>query len=112
MQETERVIALALVLCGMTAVVAAGAACCRCCVRARVARPRGAATTARSIATSLTELERDVARGLIGEAEAQSARLEIERRLLAAAAPAGGHRAGATAGAAAGATPAQNLAQP
>ena len=33
----------------------------------------------------LRELERDVARGLIGEAEARSARLEIERRLLAAA---------------------------
>jgi cytochrome c-type biogenesis protein CcmH len=33
----------------------------------------------------LKELERDIARGLIGEAEAQSARLEIERRLLAAA---------------------------
>jgi len=32
----------------------------------------------------LRELERDVARGLIGAAEAQSARLEIERRLLAA----------------------------
>ncbi len=32
----------------------------------------------------LAELERDVARGLIGAAEAQSARLEIERRLLAA----------------------------
>lgn len=33
----------------------------------------------------LKELDRDVTRGLIGEAEAQSARLEIERRLLAAA---------------------------
>ena len=33
----------------------------------------------------LKELERDIARGLIGETEAQSARLEIERRLLAAA---------------------------
>ena len=33
----------------------------------------------------LRELDRDIARGLIGEAEAQSARLEIERRLLAAA---------------------------
>lgn len=33
----------------------------------------------------LRELERDIVRGLIGEAEAQSARLEIERRLLAAA---------------------------
>ena len=32
----------------------------------------------------LDELERDVARGVIGGAEAQSARLEIERRLLAA----------------------------
>lgn len=32
----------------------------------------------------LKELERDLARGLIGEAEAQSARLEIERRLLVA----------------------------
>src|SRR5271157_6054153 len=32
------------------------------------------------------ELERDVARGVIGAAEAQAARLEIERRLLAAAA--------------------------
>ncbi len=36
----------------------------------------------------LRELERDIVRGLIGEAEAQSARLEIERRLLAAAAAA------------------------
>ncbi len=36
----------------------------------------------------LQELERDVARGLIGAAEAQSARLEIERRLLAVAAAA------------------------
>jgi cytochrome c-type biogenesis protein CcmH len=34
----------------------------------------------------LKELERDVARGLIAEAEARSARVEIERRLLAAAA--------------------------
>ncbi len=33
----------------------------------------------------LKELDRDIARGLIGETEAQSARLEIERRLLAAA---------------------------
>lgn len=33
----------------------------------------------------LKELDRDIARGLIGEAEAQSARLEIERRLLGAA---------------------------
>ena len=33
----------------------------------------------------LRELERDVARGLIGAAEAGAARLEIERRLLAAA---------------------------
>jgi cytochrome c-type biogenesis protein CcmH len=34
----------------------------------------------------LEELQRDVARGVIGAAEAQAARLEIERRLLAAAA--------------------------
>ena len=31
----------------------------------------------------MSELERDVARGLIGEREAQSARLEIQRRMLA-----------------------------
>ncbi len=57
----------------------------------------------------LDELERDVARGVIGGAEAQAARLEIERRLLAAVAPpervagAGPRRAsGATQGKAAG----------
>ncbi|CAH2600198.1 Cytochrome c heme lyase subunit CcmH [Rhodovastum atsumiense] len=32
----------------------------------------------------LKELDRDIARGVVGEAEAQTARLEIERRLLAA----------------------------
>jgi cytochrome c-type biogenesis protein CcmH len=37
----------------------------------------------------LAELEREVARGLLPESEAASARLEIERRLLAAAGPAG-----------------------
>ncbi|MFI5018461.1 MAG: c-type cytochrome biogenesis protein CcmI [Dongiales bacterium] len=37
----------------------------------------------------LAELEREVARGLLPETEAASARLEIERRLLAAAGPAG-----------------------
>ncbi len=36
----------------------------------------------------LKEVERDVARGLIGEAEAHAARLEVERRLLAVAAAA------------------------
>jgi cytochrome c-type biogenesis protein CcmH len=36
----------------------------------------------------LSELEREVARGLLPESEAASARLEIQRRLLAAAAPA------------------------
>ncbi len=42
----------------------------------------------------LDELERDVARGVIGGADAQAARLEIERRLLAAAtAPAQRRRA-------------------
>jgi cytochrome c-type biogenesis protein CcmH len=34
----------------------------------------------------LSELDRDVARGLIGEREAQAARLEIQRRMLASAA--------------------------
>jgi len=37
----------------------------------------------------LAELEREVARGLLPETEAAAARLEIERRLLAAAGPAG-----------------------
>jgi cytochrome c-type biogenesis protein CcmH len=47
----------------------------------------------------LDELERDIARGMIGGADAQAARLEIERRLLAAAttsaAPAGAAPGGA-----------------
>jgi len=56
----------------------------------------------------LDELERDVARGVIGGAEAQAARLEIERRLLAAdAAPgaAAGTGQGASREAASGAAP-------
>jgi len=50
--------------------------------------PEGASVTARAHAFSrqqLTELEADVERGLIGEEEAQLARKEIERRVLAAA---------------------------
>jgi len=38
----------------------------------------------------LAELERDIARGVIGQAEAQASRLEIERRLLASVTPRGG----------------------
>ena len=50
----------------------------------------------------LKEIDRDVARGLIGTTEATSARLEIQRRMLAAppadAAPLGGHSSVLTAG--------------
>ncbi len=38
----------------------------------------------------LAELERDIARGVIGQAEAQASRLEIERRLLASVTPRSG----------------------
>jgi len=54
-------------------------------LRAHRALPGRAGYDAAVYRDQLKELERDVARGLIGEAEAQSARLEIERRLLAAA---------------------------
>ena len=42
----------------------------------------GRRTTSKSIATSLRELDRDAARGLIGAAEAEEARAEIARRIL------------------------------
>ena len=46
--------------------------------------PRAAAATA-GLSGSVGEIDRDRAAGLIGEAEAKSARVEISRRLLAAA---------------------------
>jgi cytochrome c-type biogenesis protein CcmH len=52
-------------------------------VRARAQPQRGAFDRA-VYRDQLKELERDIARGLIDEQEAASARLEIERRLLAA----------------------------
>jgi cytochrome c-type biogenesis protein CcmH len=52
----------------------------------------------------LDELARDVARGVIGGAEAQAARVEIERRLLAAGS-APGSALGSTPGSAPGAAP-------
>jgi len=54
--------------------------------RAPAAAERGAFDRA-VYRDQLKELERDVARGLIDEPEADAARLEIERRLLAADAP-------------------------
>lgn len=46
----------------------------------------------------LAEVERDRQRGLIGEAEAEAARLEIERRILRLTRPQGGEPAEASAG--------------
>ncbi|HLB79681.1 MAG TPA: c-type cytochrome biogenesis protein CcmI [Dongiaceae bacterium] len=65
-------------------------------LRARRAAVAGrAAYDLRVYRAQLKEIDRDLERGLLGEAEARAARLEIERRMLAAAdagdgAPAGG----------------------
>ena len=49
-------------------------------------KPAGSTGSDRLVyADQLQEIERDRAAGLIGEAEAESARIEISRRLLAAA---------------------------
>jgi cytochrome c-type biogenesis protein CcmI len=49
-------------------------------------KPAGSGGSDRLVyADQLQEIERDRAAGLIGEAEAESARIEISRRLLAAA---------------------------
>src|SRR5271165_1112933 len=53
-------------------------------VRAARPRPERGASDRAVYRDQLEELERDVARGLIDASEASTARLEIERRLLAA----------------------------
>jgi cytochrome c-type biogenesis protein CcmH len=78
------VIPLTLVLSGMTAVVVLGLLLP---LLHRWRAPAARRQYDRAVyRAQLEELERDVARGVIGGAEAQAARLEIERRLLAAAA--------------------------
>jgi cytochrome c-type biogenesis protein CcmH len=78
------VIPLTLVLLGMTAVVVLGLLLP---LLHRWHAPAARRQYDRAVyRAQLEELDRDVARGVIGGAEAQAARLEIERRLLAAAA--------------------------
>src|ERR1700675_2890954 len=48
-------------------------------------RPQNDASEAAGYKDQLTEIDRDVAAGLIGSPEAEAARVEISRRLLAAA---------------------------
>src|SRR6202140_2717014 len=50
----------------------------------RGGRPQNDASEAAVYKDQLTEIDRDVAAGLIGSSEAQAARVEISRRLLAA----------------------------
>ncbi len=50
-------------------------------------QPQGEGTEASVYRDQLAEIDRDVAGGLIGAAEAEQARIEISRRLLAASAP-------------------------
>ncbi len=76
-------IALVVLLAVMTS--AAGVLLVLPVLRAGRALPDRARYDTEVYRDQLKELDRDIARGLIGEAEAQSARLEIERRLLAAA---------------------------
>lgn len=76
-------IALVVLLAVMT--LAAGLLLVLPVLRAGRALPDRARYDTEVYRDQLKELDRDIARGLIGEAEAQSARLEIERRLLAAA---------------------------
>ncbi|HLB96110.1 MAG TPA: c-type cytochrome biogenesis protein CcmI, partial [Acetobacteraceae bacterium] len=77
-------IPLTLVLLGMTAVVVLGLLLP---LLHRWHAPAARRQYDRAVyRAQLEELDRDVARGVIGGAEAQAARLEIERRLLAAAA--------------------------
>src|ERR1700736_2159743 len=51
----------------------------------RVRRPQNDASEAAVYKDQLTEIDRDVAAGVIGSSEAEAARVEISRRLLAAA---------------------------
>src|ERR1700686_4360465 len=51
----------------------------------RGGRPQNDASEAAVYKDQLTEIDRDVAAGLIGRPEAEAARVEISRRLLAAA---------------------------
>src|ERR1700716_2609595 len=51
----------------------------------RGARPQNDGTEATVYKDQLSEIERDLAAGLIGSSEAEAARVEISRRLLAAA---------------------------
>ena len=51
----------------------------------RAGRPQGGGSEAAVYKDQLAEIERDVSAGLIGPIEAQAARVEISRRLLAAA---------------------------
>ena len=57
-------------------------------LKGRGAPPSRAALDARLYRDQLDEVERDLARGTIGEAEAEGARAEVSRRLLAATAQA------------------------
>ena len=76
-----------MALIGLLAALAAGAGLLMVLpvLRAGRALPDRARYDTAVYRDQLKELDRDVTRGLIGETEAQSARLEIERRLLAAA---------------------------
>ncbi len=55
-------------------------------MRVRIARPEGGSFDQAVYRDQLRELDRDVARGVLNDTEAASARLEIQRRLLAAGA--------------------------
>ena len=57
----------------------------RCCGRSRGARRCATGSDVAVYRDQLDEIERDRAAGLIGEREAEAARVEVSRRLLAAA---------------------------
>ena len=72
-----------LVLAGLTAIVLF--VLLRPLMAAESGRPRGARSFDAAVyRDQLAEIESDRARGLIGEKEAEAARIEIARRLLAA----------------------------
>ena len=66
----------------------------RCCGRSARRTPLRTGSDVAVYRDQLDEIERDRAAGLIGEREAEAARVEVSRRLLAAA----GHRRSSTAG--------------